>query len=653
MTPAQIDALGLEAFKRRPLEPAPDKPTHSSAALIGFDCEYLSRPPRTVRARDGLGGFIRADVRANQVLCLTVAHGERSALISRGALGVRPHGVRVSDFVREVRRAVRDELEIHNKHLVLASFFSVAELSILDIYDTRENRFNLIPNGLGAFTLEWADELGTLIILDIAVWFPHQNLAAVAKTFNLEKLAYDTSNVTMASMNDPVFLEYARHDAVLAYEIAARWRALALERLGVDVLSDTTPAQAAVRVFRRDFMTASSGRVPPPVRMAALESYWGGNNSAYYRGHFWDELRCYDAVSMYPSCAVKMRWMPRGSDWYMLVEGEYENISSSIDGVVWCSFEFPAGEMYPCLPVNNGGAMYFPTRGESHCTLSEMRYAQEIGATVTLIQGWGYATGTDDLAHYSAVMLMKKEGAKDAAERALYKLLANSLIGKFAQHIRDYDLSAMRLVAGMNRMRLDEFWRIPESDRAKLADWAGSALESQTMLGGAWCPEWSALVIGRARRIQAEAVRRTGALSGITDSIITAEDLGASFDVQGITYKLEVTAARGTFVRSRLYALHDGHGNIAKAALHGAPRTLEMAKIIAKWQWQSTINVRVNRIARVREGLIRGGGIGMSRVEKLRVNLDWDNKRTNGISVGNGMNLIYGCMTLPLLEVKQ
>jgi hypothetical protein len=266
-----------------------------------------------------------------------------------------------------------------------------------------------------------------------------------------------------------------------------------------------------------------------------------------------------------------------------------------LEGFGSFEFSFRSDFMFPSLPVEREGAarLAFTTKGETHCTFSEIRVALALGAVVKVIDGWGFEPGTPerdhDLGRYVRRFMADKAAAvKGSLSYETAKLLMNALIGKLAQHggsSRLLDLERHARQAGASG-----FVSAVARD-GRLRD----ALKGPSRVGGLWTPEWASLILGRSRAIMADPVAK-GAMLVSTDAVLVRPDLdleGSALAAlrsvgSGLEQKVEGDAM---FVaRSRLYAIlqradqvrpgttvyaQDEQWSVVRVARHGTAETEE------------------------------------------------------------------------------
>lgn len=540
-------------------------------------------------------------------------------------------GLSLKDFAETILRHLPNVTQ--KTRVLLLAYGTAQNYGPLDVYDL-DARVSFTPAGGDAYSLKYRDgDSGPNIeFLDAAAFFPDQELSDVARTLGV--------NMPLPAPRhpDPADLAtraYITAQARTSWQVWASLRDTFGREYEIDPVVYRTPASCAARVYVSRYLEQAAGGdigVRKYIRLQAMRSYWGARAEAFARGPFTGDLNLYDAVSLYPSAAIALGEMPTGNSWFRLTHTELTRCKG---GICTVDFEFPADELHPCLPVNATGTLLYPLAGRSHCTVHEVRYALQCGAKITLISGYGYNRGDSSLAQYSRDMLAQKNAAEqrgDAQARTMYKLLLNSLYGKFGQHRVGHSLDTLRAVCRALKLPgLDVLENIPNWEQMAgdiLGGGEGKPIEPEVVMGGQWCVEWAALIQGYARYIESRAMREYVALLGTTDSVLINGDAGDEFYIDDVKFKREARGDRAVIVRARLYALAQGD-TITHAALHGAPKTENAPAALLAWAGGDTLTVKADRVRKLRAGLMDGGKVGTVQAQVTHlVSMAWDSKRS-------------------------
>lgn len=553
-----------QAAYQRALTPLKRAGKLKSAVIIGWDTEFTTHG----RAAELLAQTLHGE--ADQWLAVWSEERGPPLLEWEELYGVACHcaGLKKGD---------------HQEHLVLAVFYSQAEVQHMAVDSWEVTPWSLRP---GAGHYEYADEKGrAFTIFDLALFFPGQSLAQVARSFGLEKRVYDVTNLARYEVRDPLFQEYALHDAYLHREILVRLRNRLFDRWQVDVLDAFTPAGVSARVYRRHYLKEKLVPPSPVMRRLTLHAALGGTVQAFNRGRYEGHHQELDSESNYAQCAVKLGALPRARDMFW-----FRSISEALNptvrgGVVHVTFRFPSTLDRPCLPVQTEtGRVYYPLEGASHCTVEEARLAVELGADLTLVAGWGYLDGDSTLPEYLAHLIEEKakaEAVGDQPSARTYKMLANALTGKLAQRAYHLDPVLVRAFGLHFGLMPSEAYGMEglESDIQEwLAKKSGGADHRVGVFKHGTCyrPEWYALITGYSRAAACQAFQDSRVRAGNVDSLLIAGEQVEPVVTRGIRFTPRRSGDVLTIYRERLWALFDGRTFLA-GAQHGVhvPRAWE------------------------------------------------------------------------------
>lgn len=173
-----------------------------------------------------------------------------------------------------------------------------------------------------------------------------------------------------------------------------------------------------------------------------------------------------------------------------------------------------------------------------------------------LLEGWGYREGTTALSDYMTWCMGERAKAKGAA-RIMYKLLGNSLIGKFAQRSDRVNLSSLFKLADASKIGIDELADMSYAEQKALGDEFGIPME-RFSLGPVWMPEWNGLITGYVRAQLSRALWKCGGVYCHTDSLWTRD--GSRLDPK--IWELKASG-RVTVVRTRFAALWGKEPHVA------------------------------------------------------------------------------------------
>jgi hypothetical protein len=574
-------------------------------------------------------------------------------------------------LLRRVLQFVRDAHIEQARRIVLVAHFAQSEIGMIADY-LRDFKLRLYNRAMSAELIGSEDEeydfelhqksafkIGRhqLQILDLYGYFPTA-LSVVGKMVGLKKLKMNRAKIHHVLETDKRrFEEYAARDAEVVVCAFNRLRRTIQDRFNVDILHYPTMASLAAAIFRTAFLTepAVPYRVIPKVthrkrkdqswstvvvretvyagsldvRCMALRCYWGGRAECFGRGLLRAELRYYDVVSLYPSAALLQPLPDKNTDWKSFKTWQ---AGAHLEGFCHVKFEFPKTQKYPSLPVKPEWAdkLYFPLKGESYCTIEEVRAAVKLGAAILEIEGVGFAAAKRERQHVLGAFMqrliaLKQNEPKNSLQRETWKLLINSAIGKFCQRTHEYDETEMV-----------DFMRA--TGMSDLSDYAlRKTFRHQTRVGSCWSPEWAALILGRARALIAELTTKGSLLCSTDSGLFLSEtnlecealrllhSVGSDFESEP---KYEGDAA--LLIRSRMYAILR-NGKIVKCTKHGTiAKNADFAQIIkdnlnAKRDLGQTVHK--THLYSLRDVVRKGVKLGQQEEWERSIKWDWDGKR--------------------------
>lgn len=588
MEPRKMIRLGCAAYSRsiHPLK----SPGRKITTIVGFDTEYVSS--------------------TRELISIQLWTRDKGAFIPW------PRKKKLTPA-----RLFQECIKLHGKierNFTLVTYFSLAELQFLPVV-TKGFAIREYANGSLDVSFSVRGK-GSLDVFGLSRFFDRRSLAKAAESMGLEKLEYDTRHVTRACLRSPRFREYAIHDAYLGYELARRLRGQFLDSTGVDIFTAKTPASTSANAFRHLYVKRDYHCDINRVRYCALRAAWGGRAEVFKRGRLEGEHREYDLSSAYPRSGIALGEMPVQDSWKGV--RSIPSMHACRGGVCEVEFSFNRGCRYPCLPVFADGCMTYPLTGRSWCTFEEVKRALQMNARVKIVEAWGYSHGTAALAEYLQWTLDERAKATGASA-VMFKLLGNSIIGKFAQQLSKVPIEEYYKLAESKGYLLDDLFTLNSEELAALG------AQTHVSVGSVFMPEWNALITGYTRAALAQMIDTGQAVYCHTDSAWTKKkpkcDL-LPFDLK--------TCGKVTIVRTRLAAI--GEKYTAKAvkakethlAHHSIWNLTAACQMISKFNGEDFVRkYPVSRPLKLRESIKKGETPGKWVTEFRAGNTSWDGKR--------------------------
>jgi hypothetical protein len=475
----------------------------------------------------------------------------------------------------------------------LIAHFAQAEISMI------ENHFRdvaIVPVGgkahmAGLPSVRVGKKTFCVKIIDLYAFFK-TGLEEVGEYVGLRKLddGVDRSRLAELKIRDPAKYDaYARRDVEIPIKAYWEFREQILRAFGIDVLTKRTLPSVAGEIFRRRFLTVmpvrsriakqrhfrprkdgvvesveerlvydGEGASREERRIFACKCNHGALAEAYVHGFWNGPVDEWDVTSCYPLAAMLQPLPNANTKWFVRTNPGLA--LADVEGFGFAEFTFPPETQYPCLVTHRRGyeRMAFVLQGETYCTVAELRMAQKLGAVFKKVRLHVFKP-TDgernhDVGRYMQhFFALKKDLAKETLEYEVVKLLMNGLIGKFAERPHPD-----RLIQEERRV-LREGW--PGVARVVASSpFLQGIYRGQLRTGSLFVPEWSTLILGRARELMADFIQR-GALLVSTDSVLVPS--GTSIECRSRDLLRSVggdmakkrTVDAVIIIRTRLYAM--------------------------------------------------------------------------------------------------
>ena len=483
MHPRKIDKLGRIGYSRsvHPFKTV----TGYDGAVVGFDTEYTT---------------------GKHVLISYQLYGNGKGKLWRVKPGklLRPSTLLASAC---------ELLGYSPRRLLFVTYFSLAELQFLPV---SSEGISIREYAGGSLDVDFActhktNGYGcTITIFDLWRWFNFKSLKSAAKSSGLKKKEWNTKKVARSMLSNKRFREYAIHDAYLCYEIFSRLRATFRTLATVDIVRARTPANASQQVFRRLFVKEIIHNDNNRSRLMAMRGAWGGRAEVFKRGRLAGTYTEYDFTGAYPASCIKIGHFPIQNSWRQF--RRWSDLRKAKGGFFNARFAFPLEYAYPNLPVHTRDCLLFPSKGTTFCTLYEIREARRMGATVTIIEGWYYNKGSRCLSDYMEMVIAERKKVTGATAE-MFKLLGNSLTGKFAQAVNKVSINERIKLADRLGTTLDDVFELSTEELIALG------CNDTISVGSVFMPEWYGLITGYTRAALAKMVRTSDAVYCHTDSV--------------------------------------------------------------------------------------------------------------------------------------
>jgi DNA polymerase type B, organellar and viral len=388
------------------------------------------------------------------------------------------------------------------------------------------------------------------------------------------------------------FTEYAMRDAQVTYHIGRAIEALHHE---FDLKQCVSIADMAARIFRHRFLSYTIPQPTIDVIAASLDSYHGGKNNLTVEPGMYKGVSGIDISSAYPHA---MRDMPSFS--YGALYRDYVSKRGRVARVPPYGVYCVTGKVAPCRwPVvfSHG---FKSLRGSIESVwiqgfeLNEALDSGELHATKII--GTAYDAEKDivpsALRTFCEDFYQRKQGEKDKVRRYGYKLILNSVSGKFIQTRK----RTLKAYVNMDTMEV------------------GTAAE--LVAGGMFHPFIASAITAHTRARIHRLEHTYEALHTATDGIFTQRQPGrdvVSGDATKLGQLTQDASGDLLIVRNKCYIMYDKRGakpskafrgkKISKFALHGFQGSVHDLERLVK---SGRRTYTVNKPNRLKESLARG-----------------------------------------------
>lgn len=163
--------------------------------------------------------------------------------------------------------------------------------------------------------------------------------------------------------------------------------------------------------------------------------FYGGRNESITIGRIKEELYDVDLSGAY---SIGMAHIPQLDHSKSFTSTKVKDfLDVNVAGFAEVEFSFPSGTKLPCLPVPTPTGLVYPLRGRTNCTAYELGLASRMGAKLSIIGGLivpAVEGSKEDSVLCNFVRdqrIERKKHKKGTAENNFFKLILNSLYGRF------------------------------------------------------------------------------------------------------------------------------------------------------------------------------------------------------------------------------
>ena len=391
--------------------------------------------------------------------------------------------------------------------------------------------------------------------------------------------------------------DYNIRDSEITYRFM-KWFIPSLESIGGSF--KMTSASCAMSLFKCRFLGDKEVFLEDrDVLDELFLGYYGGRTECFIRGKV-ENLNYYDFNSLYPS-VMQENEFPEPTSRRISTKND-KRFFRNCDGLTEVTIKIP--EMHiPPLPFRHDDLVLFPVgifRG--YYSNVELRYAESIGCEILevhrsiyyLLKCRPFKEFVDVL--YPIRMKLKAEVPYNPME-LVYKLLMNSLYGKFAEKydtttksVHKNQITQVELESGLVKNQIGDYYYLSEEQDPRVH----------------CIPIWAIYVTAYGRIKMHKAMSEVIAQGKKvvycdTDSIVTDAILPTSKELGEL--KLEQVIKTGYFIRAKSYMPVDEVGE-AEIRMKGIPRTLLTKERFLCLEQDPLL--KYTKIAKIKESIRRG-----------------------------------------------
>lgn len=431
-----------------------------------------------------------------------------------------------------------------------------------------------------------------IILVDSFSYF-RGSLAKAAELFcpDLPKLRrLDGLGTKRFTKRDNLFIDYAMRDAVVTYHMGIQIERLHRE---YDLQQCVSVADMAARIFRHRFLDYTIWQPSREIITQSLLSYHGGKNNVTEKAGWFEGVTSLDISSAYPHA---MRDMPAFSSAklykrYTATRGTKQvpdyGVYECTGSVAEC--DWPSVFSHGFKPLHGAISGVYVQGFELNEALRTGEFKP------SKIRGYYYDHERDHTApalrNFVDTFYRQKEEATDKVLRTMYKLILNSISGKFIQTRKRGTCAYTDIDAGV------------------------TTTASELVAGGLFHPFIASAITAHTRARIHKMEHRYGAIHTATDGIFT-QSSKAKAEGKGLgAITLEAKDATLLMLRNKCYVLYGKKGpkttpsvvfkgkHIIKYALHGFQGSVtELEKMVSSGRRKYT----VTRPNKLKESLKRG-----------------------------------------------
>lgn len=253
--------------------------------------------------------------------------------------------------------------------------------------------------------------------------------------------------------------DYNIRDTIITLRFMKYWQQQ-LNKIGCS-LKITLPS-SSMDLFKRKYLNERIAQPKKPILEKLYNGYYGGRTETIKRGKI-KNAKLYDINSLYPYVMAFNKY-PNPSNVYYSKDQENDYNIQKYEGISLVEMYCPEKIHLPYLPVRYNNKLIFPAGHiKGWFTHYEIREAQKLGYELLKIhESITYPKTHKPFTDFVTDLYNERmKNIKNRPIQMTYKLLMNSLYGKFGQKIEPEP--EIRTMQSMNKEYFIKLWNNPET----------------------------------------------------------------------------------------------------------------------------------------------------------------------------------------------
>lgn len=404
--------------------------------------------------------------------------------------------------------------------------------------------------------------------------FTHTSLEYLSEVFKTENKKYpnlkskEEYEEFFNTCNDEELEKHCIQDVKILAECINIFRNTIFNEFAIDFFKNIySLASLSIKIFRTNFMTEKIEnsifelrgvkgkrqhiKLKKELYDSIMSSYSGGYCDVF-DSNIQHDLVCFDINSSYPFQMTKIQKFPCGKGYLTENLQLFEDFAKDIPTICFCKIHF--NNKY-FIPVKSEVKLKRVKDFEGWITSLEYFYLKEKNVDVRFIKGYYFVDydKSHSLYSFASTIYNKRKNTDNDIMKFIYKIILNSLYGKFAQKV--HSKSKQYKIIDEKIDIESEYVEIKLSDEISIAEITTEKECKKTFM----FPLWSSLITASGRLQLLEMIHNTNAVYCDTDSVYAKKEncqsIQDSKELGG--WKLEKEIREFRAIAPKVYAYTD------------------------------------------------------------------------------------------------